>query len=291
MFVNITYGTRGGRVLQGDLFVPTPGTAPRGILVMVHGGGWLDCDQRRNVLNPYAVFFSDSFNVAVFNIEYRLLQEGGSYPSNLGDVKCAVQYITAHAGDYGLDATKVAILGESAGAHLALMTALTQDRADLDPGCSAIAAKVNAAIAYSPVSDLPALAASTSVAKGAPGIYAQSMCLEAISRCGASCDRCLDASPRAHACSATVPITIVHAPDPYDGLLPMAQSTTMAAALLDAGATVKLVIPTAASVAAQTWNGLPCTADAGIAHGFQSQCLLIPTYPDLAAAVKAALGP
>lgn len=289
---NLTYGTRGGRVLQGDLWLPAPGGAPKGILVMVHGGGWLDCGQRRDVIGPFGAFFMATQNVAVFNIEYRLIQEGGQYPNNLSDVKCAVQYITAHAQDYGLDAAKVAILGESAGAHLALMTALTQDRADLDPGCSAQPPRVKAVIAYSPPTDLPLLAASASPARGAPGLYTQSTCSTPVTGCASSCDRCLDASPRAHACTPPpAKVTIVHAPDPYDGLLSDAQARALYATLADAGAQVKLVIPDAGAVAAQTWLGMPCTADAGLAHGFQSSCLLTPTYSDLAAAVQDALGP
>ncbi len=287
---NLSYANRGGRVLQGDLFLPPPAATAPGILVMIHGGGWLDCSQRRDKLTSAAAFFAADLEVAVFNVEYRLVPEGGGYPANLGDVKCAVQFIAAHAADYGLDGSKVAVIGESAGAQLALMAALTEDRPDLDPDCGP-PIHLRAAIAYSAPSDLPALAASTSPAKGAPVLYTSSSCASAVAGCEQSCDRCVDASPRAHACGAKAPILIVHAPDPYDGLLPQSQAESMAAALAGAGAEVRLVIPLPAAVAAQTWGTAACSAQAGIAHGFQSPCLLIPTYLDLATAVRQALGP
>ena len=37
------------------------------------------------------------YRVATFNIEYRLRQEGGGYPENLKDVRCALAWITADA--------------------------------------------------------------------------------------------------------------------------------------------------------------------------------------------------
>ncbi|MBL8956961.1 MAG: alpha/beta hydrolase [Myxococcaceae bacterium] len=283
---NVTYGVRGGRVLQGDLWLPAPGATPKGILVMVHGGGWGDCNQRRDVVSPFAGFFMATQDVAVFNIEYRLAQEGGVYPANLGDVKCAVQFITAQAATYGLDPTRVLIIGESAGAHLALMTAMTQDRADLDPGCSAQPPRVKAAFAYSPPTNLPALV----VARGAALAYTEGPCTTPVTTCGASCDRCIDASPLAHACTSPAKVMLVQAPDPFDALIPASQSVSLAAALADAGAQVRLLIADAGAIRAQTWVGLSC-ADAGISHGFQSACLLNPTYVELAAAIQDALGP
>ncbi len=290
IYGNVTYATRGGRVLQGDLFVPPSGSVKPGLLVLVHGGGWLSCDQRRGVISPFALFFADTFKVAVFNIEYRLLQEGGAYPENLGDVKCATQFIASKGALYGFDPARMAIMGESAGAHLSLMTALTEDRADLDPGCGT-APKLKGVFAYSPPTDLPLLTASNSPAKGAPPIYTSSTCTAQVAPCTRSCDRCLDASPRSHVCSAKAPILIVHAPDPYDGLLSQNQSTALQASLRDAGADSTLLIPDASVIAMQTWNGNPCTADAGIAHGFQTQCLLVPTLNELSAAVHKALDP
>ncbi len=288
---NVTYATRGGRVLQGDLFLPPATKVKPGVIVLVHGGGWLDCTQRRSVLSALALFFSATFNVGVYNIEYRLTQEGGAYPENLNDVKCALRFMSANATQYGLDGSKVVAMGESAGGHLVLMAGLTESSSSaIDAQCGKMP-PLRAIVAYSAGTDLPAFRQTMSTAKDAPAIYTQSACNTAVTPCTTSCDRCVDASPLAHACSAKAPILLVQAPEPYDALVPTSQSQRLANALRTNGASVNLLIPTPIEIEAQRWGDRPCSAQAGIAHGFQSPCLLTPTFSGLQQFITKAFGP
>ena len=102
---------------------------------------------------------------------------------------------------------------------------------------------------------------------------------------GRSCDRCVDASPLAHACAGHSRIVLVQAPDPYDGLVPEAQALAMAAALADAGAAVELIVPAPAQLETSG-----CPADAGIAHGF-SGCLFDGSSGPVLQGLTAAVGP
>jgi acetyl esterase/lipase len=287
---NITYATRGGRVLQGDLFVPPPTATKPGVVVLVHGGGWRDCGQRRAALSSLALFFSSTLNVSVYNIEYRLTQEGGAYPENVNDVKCALRFMAANAAQYGLDGSKVVVMGESAGGHLALMAGITDSSPSLDIECGKAPA-LRAIVAYSAPTDLPAFRLTPSAAKDAPAVYTQSLCNTAVTPCVSSCDRCIDASPLAHACSAKAPMLLVHAPEPYDALVATSQSQRLADALSAQGAAVKLLIPTPLEIEAQRWGDRACSAQAGIAHGFQSPCLLTPTFVELQQFMVKALSP
>ncbi|MBL8684999.1 MAG: alpha/beta hydrolase [Myxococcales bacterium] len=257
---NIAIAMRGGVSLEADLYLPPalPDARP-GLLVLVHGGGWVDCMNRRDTLAPYGELLARMHRIAALNVEYRLTQEGGAYPENVRDVVCAVQWAHAHARDFNLD-DRVGIVGTSAGAHLALMAGLIGGRADIDPRCGTDAS-VAVTVAWAAPTDLPSFVRSSSMARAVPPLYTGESCDEAVTGCAGSapaCARCVDASPIAHACSARSPVVLVQAPDPYDRLVPEAQARTMAAALRAAGASVTLLVPTDSEMRAHG-----CTPEGG----------------------------
>jgi acetyl esterase/lipase len=284
---NLTFGTRGGRVLQGDLFVPQSVSGKPGVLVVLHGGGWNDCQRRRDDVGPVAQAFAKRWGMGAFAVEYRLVQEGGVFPENLMDARCAVQWIASHAKDYGLDGARIGVVGESAGAQLALLLATTTGRADLDPKCGGSDALV-AAIGFSGPYDLHALeTGGASSLKGAGTAMAGAPCGVAPSGCvsGRACDRCVDASPRAHACTASARVLLVHAQDPNDPVLPQSQAQGMYDALLSAGRNATLFVPGPSQM-----KSASCPDPAGVAHGF-SPCLVVPALAPMDTIVGATLAP
>src|SRR6185312_6980860 len=107
---------------------------------------------------------------------------------------------------FPVDGTRIAITGESAGAHLALLVGQTADRADLDPGCGTQPPHVSAVASYSSPTDLPELKKATTFGGSlAVDGYAGPCAGVAVSGCsnGRACDRCVDASPTAHPCRTT----------------------------------------------------------------------------------------
>lgn len=65
---------------------------------------------------------------AVFAIEYRLSKPGAkTYPGAVYDVKAAIQFVRANAGQFGIDPDRIGAMGDSAGAHLAALVALAGD--------------------------------------------------------------------------------------------------------------------------------------------------------------------
>ena len=296
-YKNLTIGSRGGYVLQGDLAVPPLDAGVPGILIVVHGGGWADCDRRRTTpdAETFAFLTSALLKVATFNVEYRLVEEGAAYPENLSDIKCAIQVAAAQlAPRFGLDGTRIAIAGESAGAHLALMVGLTQGRAELDPHCSANPPRVSLVLSYSAPGNLPGFLLPQ--ADGGPQLVSGAVssnagpCTSQVSRCaqGRACDRCIDASPIAHGCEGQgTTFAVIEAPDGYDQLIPTSEAFVIDSALRDGGADVRLMVP---SVAAVTDAGCDLTFN-GQAHGWNRQCLLVSTGPSVAPLVQAAIGP
>ncbi len=63
---------------------------------------------------------------ACASVNYRLSGEA-VYPAAICDVKAAIRFLRANADEYGLDPERFVIWGESAGAYLATMAAVTND--------------------------------------------------------------------------------------------------------------------------------------------------------------------
>ena len=113
-----------GRELRYDIFTPpgTPRNAP-GVL-LVHGGAWMQGDPSQ--LRGYGIFLGRLGYVCV-SAAYRLSGEA-KWPAQIHDVKAALRWMRANAESLGLDPSRIAVHGNSAGAHLALMLAATANR-------------------------------------------------------------------------------------------------------------------------------------------------------------------
>lgn len=97
---------------------------PAGIkpaLIYLHGGGWtlFSLDTHDRVMREYA----SRAGVAVIGIDYALSPEA-KYPVALQQVVSATRYIAQHGDTFGIDPSRIAIGGDSAGANLALSAAL-----------------------------------------------------------------------------------------------------------------------------------------------------------------------
>lgn len=64
--------------------------------------------------------------ITLVSIDYRLNSEA-YYPAQIYDVKGAIRFIRAHADEYGIDPNRIAVSGTSAGAHLAVLLATTNN--------------------------------------------------------------------------------------------------------------------------------------------------------------------
>lgn len=106
------------------LYVPES-EKPLPLYIMVHGGGFFTNDLDSRQAQLFYRYVRDQ-GYAVATINYSLGDEA-KYPAAIEDVKAAVRFLRANANEYGLDPTKFAIAGESAGGYLACMAAMTTD--------------------------------------------------------------------------------------------------------------------------------------------------------------------
>jgi acetyl esterase len=132
-YADVEYSRPAGYSLRLDARVPD-GNGPFPAVVIVHGGAWVTGDRMRSV-EPLFKPLSDG-GFAWFSISYRLanLADPRSTPTfaasaallggAIDDVRAAVAYVRTHAADYNVDPSRIALVGESAGAQLAAMAAL-----------------------------------------------------------------------------------------------------------------------------------------------------------------------
>jgi acetyl esterase/lipase len=113
-------------------------------LVYVHGGGWV-IGQRRYQGLPLMQHLAARGWVC-FSVDYRLSPRA-TFPDHIVDVKKAIAWVREHAAEYGADPDFVILCGNSAGAHLAALAALTPNDPEYQPGFEAADTSVNGCIA------------------------------------------------------------------------------------------------------------------------------------------------
>jgi acetyl esterase/lipase len=129
---NITYFIANRLELKLDIYQPHEPKGPTPVVMLIHGGGWVEGSKERSVLDalPYL-----NMRFAVVNVEYRLGHVSLA-PAAVEDCLCALHWIGRNATKYNFDLNKVILAGESAGGHLALTTGMIPDAEGLANECA-----------------------------------------------------------------------------------------------------------------------------------------------------------
>ena len=103
------------------LYRPADAARPAPTLVYYHGGGWTmgNLDSHDVLCRQLA----DESGFVVVSVDYRMGPEH-RFPAAVDDVLAATRWLQAQAGALGLDATRFAVGGDSAGGNLAAVVAL-----------------------------------------------------------------------------------------------------------------------------------------------------------------------
>ena len=130
--LDVSYDDRFGDHTTMDIYLPSGEPAGSPAIVMIHGGAWRFGS--KSAYRGAAIRMARSGWVAV-SINYRL-GSAGVYPRAVQDCVCAIAYLRAHADEYGIDPTRVAVTGYSAGGHLASLVGLAADAPEHLPDCA-----------------------------------------------------------------------------------------------------------------------------------------------------------
>jgi acetyl esterase/lipase len=128
---DLAFAAPGGVRLLLDVYEPPqPGARPT--LVVIPGGGWRSSDRRQG--EPLQRYMA-ARGYLVVAVSYRHAPDA-RFPAQLQDVRSALAFVRANAGALRVDTARVALVGASAGAHLALLAAY-------EPGAPPVRAVVN----------------------------------------------------------------------------------------------------------------------------------------------------
>jgi acetyl esterase/lipase len=212
------------RALRLNLRVPErDGRSP--VLVHVHGGAWAFGDKGYGEFGQRHA----AAGVATASVQYRLSYEA-PYPAAVRDVVAAVRWVRANADRYGLDPERVALVGGSAGGHLATLVAAAPDVTRFRPPgfLTDQPVGVSAVVGHAGVYDMTTegMRQSGLVQQFVGGRYADHP------------ERYREASPRFHVGEGDTPVLLFHGTD--DGVVPYAQATSYRTALRDGSVPVSL---------------------------------------------------
>jgi acetyl esterase/lipase len=115
---DVPFAAPHGIRLTLDVYQP-PAAGPHPCVVQIYGGAWQRGEPGDDA--KFATYLA-AHGYVVFAIDYRHAPEF-PWPAQIDDVRAALAWIRGHARDYDADASRLALLGRSAGAHLAMMAA------------------------------------------------------------------------------------------------------------------------------------------------------------------------
>jgi alpha-L-fucosidase 2 len=216
---DIEYGRAPNGPLLMDVSVPE-GSGPFPAVIIVHGGGWIGGHRQFSVEPLFEPLTKAGF--AWFSISYRLATDLLQFGAAVDDVQTAMQFVRTNAGRYNIDPKRIAVMGESAGAHLA---ALAVERSP---------DSVAAVVAMYPPTDLVSLAQN---ARAIPDSIRQM--LRAVGMDGLIRGYLQEMSPIDHVRPGLPPFLLVHGT--ADTVVPFEQSERMLKKLKEAGNSAELI--------------------------------------------------
>jgi len=137
---DLSIPTRDGQALPARLYAPAQDHLP--VLLYFHGGGFTIGSVATH--DALCRHLSHLAHCAVLSVDYRLAPEH-KFPTASNDAWDALQWLAAQAGALGLDGSRLAVGGDSAGGTLAIVSAIEARNAGLPlalqllfyPGCAA----------------------------------------------------------------------------------------------------------------------------------------------------------
>ena len=143
---NVVYGKGGDTDLHLDIYKPTGPANKRMAVIHFHGGGFGGGNKDGLAARLQMLSARGYVNIAA---QYRL-SGVAKWPAQMDDVKSSIRWTRANASRLGIDPARIAVSGYSAGGHLALFAAGTQNMPEFEgkSGNAGVKTDVAACLAY-----------------------------------------------------------------------------------------------------------------------------------------------
>ncbi len=110
-----------------DIYLPADSKGKLPFVVFIHGGGWIGNDKYADMgYMPNTIAAMLNQGIAVASIDYRFAMQA-VFPAILQDCNKAVSFLYDNADKYSLDKNRIALMGFSAGGHLAVLMGTSQN--------------------------------------------------------------------------------------------------------------------------------------------------------------------
>ncbi len=130
VFANMTYGSHERQVL--DLAIPKDNDGEVGLILFIHGGGWVAGD--KDIYKVALGYCANSLGIAAAALNYRYINENTDVHDIADDIDAALSAIKEKGENKGVNINKVLLTGSSAGAHLSMFYAYSRnDTAPITP--------------------------------------------------------------------------------------------------------------------------------------------------------------
>jgi len=126
---DVVFAEADGVPLRFDHYRARKVDGPAPTVVLVHGGAWIHGDPSQAAGN--ALHFA-RHGIATISLSYRLAP-AHRFPAPIHDVRHGLRWVRAHAGELDVDRARMALMGLSAGAHLALLAHAGRHLPELAP--------------------------------------------------------------------------------------------------------------------------------------------------------------
>ncbi|MHA8067533.1 alpha/beta hydrolase fold domain-containing protein [Aquirufa sp. ROCK2-A2] len=124
---NLIYGSATDHRNELDIYLPKNHSKKTPMVVFIHGGFWAK-GSKQQLPKPLIDLLVGEKGYAMASINYRFVKAGANkYPTQMDDVVLAMNYLSSKADSLGYKKRSFAMIGASAGAHLALMYAYAND--------------------------------------------------------------------------------------------------------------------------------------------------------------------
>src|SRR6266850_1649854 len=143
---DVVYGKGGDTDLHCDIYRPSGTNTKRMAVIHFHGGGFAGGNKSGLAERLKTLSARGYVNIAA---QYRLAGVA-KWPAQMEDVKASIRWTRANAARLGIDPARIAVSGYSAGGHLALFAAGTQNRPEFEGtgGNTGAGTDVAACLAY-----------------------------------------------------------------------------------------------------------------------------------------------
>jgi len=230
---DVIYGHKAGMALTYDVVRPTKDSNGAAVLFMV-SGGWVSTwgppenfiRAEKSSLNLFEKIVDRGYTLI-------LVRHGSSpyfkVPDAVADVKLAIRHIRAHAGEYGVDPSRIGVCGGSAGGHLSLVLGTMGDDGNPDAKneVERISSRVQAVAAFFPPTDIREYVNHKTLSQQFPAVVFPD-------------EQAKDVSPLLAVTKDDAPTLLIHGDK--DELVPISHSERFVKAMHDIDATCELIV-------------------------------------------------